>query len=41
MMVVHLTEHRMTLAAAAVRLSLDVNPVLTPIDSQVDESDLQ
>ena len=42
MMVVLLTERRVLLAvAAAVRLSLDVNLVLTPIDSQVDESGLQ
>jgi hypothetical protein len=41
MMVVHLTGRRVLLAvAAAVRLSLDVNPVLTLIDLQVDESGL-
>ena len=42
MMVVLLTERRVLLVvAAAVRLSLDVNLVLTLIDSQVDESGLQ
>ena len=42
MMVVLLTERLVLIAvAAAVRLSLDVNLVLTLIDSQVDESGLQ
>jgi hypothetical protein len=41
MMAVRLIEHRILLAAAAVGLNLDVNPVLTLIDSQVDEPDLQ
>ena len=42
MMVVLLSERRVLLAvAAAVRLRLDVNLVLTLIDSQVDESGLQ
>ena len=41
MMAVHLTERQVLLAVAAVRLSLDVNLVLTLIDSQVDESGLQ
>jgi hypothetical protein len=41
MMAVHLIEHRLLLAAVAVRLNLDVNPVLTLIDLQVDESDPQ
>jgi len=41
MTVVRLAEHQTLLAAVAVRLNLDVNPVLMLIDLQVDESDLQ
>jgi hypothetical protein len=42
MMAVHLTERRILPAvAAAVRLNLDVSPVLTLIDLQVDESGLK
>jgi hypothetical protein len=44
MMAVHLTGRRVLLAVAvavAVRRSLDVNPVLTLIDLQVDESGLK
>jgi hypothetical protein len=42
MTAVHLTGRRVLLAVAvAVRRSLDVNPVLTLIDLQVDESGLK
>jgi acyl dehydratase len=40
-MAVHLIEHRILLAAVAVRLNLDVNPVLTLIDLQVGVSGLR